>query len=337
MGVLRNWAWRAPRRLSELARVPFASLPRVGVLGQACAWGVVGEEHGLGRLGMLGAQQVLEAVKLVREGMVFPLNWPLEQPDPPLFGRPALVHEERVLPGGALDDEYGGFCPQASSQWDALCHNVHPELGVFAGLGHPESKESRQSIREALGIHRWASKGIVGRFVLLDLRAMADDEGWDLDPSGSTRIGVDALERCCSKQRVALGQGDIVLLRTGWLGWYESLDYEARNMLASQDFLCSPGLEQSEEVAGWLWDQGVVAVAADNPAVEAMPFDLGSASGFLHYQLIALLGFALGEFFVLDPLADACRQMNCYEGLFVSAPLNLRGAAGSPSNAVAII
>ncbi len=315
----------------------FASLPRVGVHGQACGWEIVGDESGLGRLGMLGPGEVLEAVRLVKKGKVFSLNWPLELPDPPLFGRPALCHEERFLPGGGLDDEYGGFCPQGSSQWDALCHNVHPELGAFAGLGHPESKEARQSIREALGVHRWASKGIVGRFVLLDIRAMADDEGWNLDPSGSTRIGVDALERCCSKQRVALRQGDIVLLRTGWLGWYESLDYEARKILASQDSLCSPGLQQSEEVARWFWDQGVVAIAADNPAVEAMPFDLGSATGFLHYQLIALLGFALGEFFVLDPVADACRQISCYEGLFVSVPLNLRGAAGSPSNAVAII
>jgi hypothetical protein len=73
---------------------------------------------------------------------------------------------------------------------------------------------------------------------------------------------------------------------------------------------------------------------ADNPAVEVVPGD--PEAGSLHRRLIPLLGFPLGEFFVLDGLAQACAQDGRYTCLFVGVPLNLPGGVGSPGNAIAI-
>ena len=61
-----------------------------------------------------------------------------------------------------------------------------------------------------------------------------------------------------------------------------------------------------------------------------------SREGFLHIQLIAHLGMALGELWDLDALAEDCAADGVYECMVMSAPLNLRGGVGSPPNALAI-
>jgi kynurenine formamidase len=87
-------------------------------------------------------------------------------------------------------------------------------------------------------------------------------------------------------------------------------------------------------MAEYLWNHHLAAVVADNLAVEAMPVD--PSAGFLHRRLIPMLGFALGELFALDGLAECCRDTGRYTCFFVAAPLYLPGGVGSPANAVAI-
>ena len=52
--------------------------------------------------------------------------------------------------------------------------------------------------------------------------------------------------------------------------------------------------------------------------------------------LIPGLGMALGEYFELDPLAEACARDRRWSFLFTSAPLNVFGGVGSPPNALAL-
>ena len=88
------------------------------------------------------------------------------------------------------------------------------------------------------------------------------------------------------------------------------------------------GLAGSEEMARFLWDSGIAAVACDNPAVEVVPGD--PSVGFLHARLIPCLGMAIGELFSFGPLAAACERAGRSEFLFVSVPLNVTGAWGRP-------
>ena len=76
------------------------------------------------------------------------------------------------------------------------------------------------------------------------------------------------------------------------------------------------------------------AIACDNPTVERWPMD--PQSGFMHIQLIAHLGMALGEMWDLEALAADCAADGVYECMLVSAPLNVRGGVGSPPNALAL-
>jgi kynurenine formamidase len=140
-------------------------------------------------------------------------------------------------------------------------------------------------------------------------------------------------------QGTELRPGDILCVRTGWVDKYLALDPGARAAFAEgmQDVrgYDSAGLDASEGIARFLWDSGVAAVAVDNPAVEVTPGD--PSVGFLHGRLIPGLGMAIGELFSFGALAAACARERRHEFLFVSVPLNVTGAIGSPGNAVAVL
>ena len=145
--------------------------------------------------------------------------------------------------------------------------------------------------------------------------------------------------------------GDILLIRTGWVSWYRSLDHAQRRALAADRIGASCGLRPGEELAELLWDLHIAAVAADNPALEVTPFgaitdpqEMRSAftdpirgpNTFAHFRILPLLGMPIGELWDLDALADDCARDNVYEFLLTSAPLNLRAGVASPPNALAI-
>lgn len=316
------------RRLPRYRDLPKGAADRPPI----SAWGLFGEADEVGTLNLLTPDLVRRAATLVRWGNVFPLDWRMDLPSPPLLGRrPARRVEKDLDPG--TDDYYDDFYPQASSQWDALRHVGHPVHGYYNGLPLDDPRDPGAS---HLGIEQWASRGIVGRWVLLDVDRHRARRGVPLHQHERVVVDVDELDEIVAAQRLALEHGDILLLRFGWISWYEQLDRAARESLAREMLFPAPGLAAEERTAEWLWDHGVVAVAADTPALEAMPFDKSTLDGFLHYRLVVFLGMALGELFALDALAEDCAADGVFEGLFVSSPMNYPGGSGSPANALAI-
>jgi len=315
------------------AAIPrYRDLPRVADGGPRVAWGYFGESDEIGAVNWLQADVVRHAASLVRWGSVFSLNWSLRMPDPPLLGRGATQHVTKDLDPGN-DDYYDNFYPQASSQWDALRHVGHQTYGYYNGL----PLDDPGALGEMhLGIEKWATRGIAGRFVLLDVARHRASAGEPIQPDASVAVGADELERILESTGLTMGRGDILLLRFGWVPWYEALDKARREWLAAQSSFAAPGLSPDETTAEWLWDHHVSAVASDTPALEVMPFDRSRVEGFLHYRVVTFLGMAVGEMFALDELAEDCAATQVYEGLFVAAPLNMPGGAGSTANAVAI-
>jgi kynurenine formamidase len=232
-----------------------------------------------------------------------------------------------------VDDSYDDFYPQVSSQWDALSHIGHPVLGYYGGRA---AATIHQPSTNELGIEQWARRGIAGRFVLVDIARSRSRRNEPLDMTHPTPIGVDEIESTLREQQVSLRGGDILLFRFGWIRWYEALDSSAKSHLAAGQPGPTPGLSQDESMAQWLWDNGVVAVAGDNPGIERYPADPTDIERFLHHRLITFLGFAVGELFMLEELAADSDLDGRYEGLFTAAPLNKAGGVGSPANALAI-
>jgi kynurenine formamidase len=134
------------------------------------------------------------------------------------------------------------------------------------------------------------------------------------------------------RYRPLLAGQHLLLVRTGWLGYFLDAPPDARQAVMGP-VPAVPGLEPTEAMAAFLWDLHVAAVASDTMAVEASRPALDFP---LHRRLLPLLGIPLGELWVLDELADACAADGRYDAFVVSVPLYLRGAVGSPAQAVAI-
>jgi kynurenine formamidase len=263
----------------------------------------------------------------------------LELPGPPLFGRAAFDHVVNDLQGGAgHDDELNGWNTQSSSQWDGFRHIRHATHGFYNGVADEDH-----------GIHFWAQKGIAGRAVLADVGRWRAAQGRPLAYDQSDPIEPADLTGTLEAQGVDIEPGDILLLRTGWVGWYRSLDEAARTGLAAD--LKAPGIRPCREWLQTLWDLHVAAIGADNPSVEVWPpastvspDDIGAVMSdperrwelFLHFALLPLLGLPLGEMWDLEALADDCAADGVYTCLLTSAPLNLHAGVASPPNALAI-
>jgi kynurenine formamidase len=295
-------------------------------LPDGCAWEL--QEARLGALELLTPERVAAAARLVRTGRRYPLDLPLDEPSPPFFSRQAFRHEVFSLAGDlVLDDKLDNFYPQASTQWDGFGHFAHPDRGFHGGTDADAARAG------AIGVDAWAEQGIAGRGVLLDVTRHAE-----IGADSSTVITADQLAATAAAQDVEMRAGDILCVRTGWVGWYRALDGAARNEIAKASRsgqLRTPGLGPGPEIAEFLWDNGVAAIACDNPGVEPFPFS-GEPKDCVHARVLALLGIPLGEFFDFDPLATDCAADGVYEFLFTSAPLHLAGGIGSPPNALAL-
>jgi kynurenine formamidase len=311
------------------------------------SWGLWGDDDQLGTLNLLTDERTRRAAALVRRGAVFPLNLPLHEPQPQLAWRTPPVHhllhvghEARGLqPGGAddpstglidRDDYLDGLWLQGGSQWDGFSHVRHPEHGNYNGVADDQIHGGPGT---RLGVDRWAERAVVGRGVLVDVPGQLARAGRAYDPASAYEVTVDDLEAALAAQEVALEEGDILLLHTGWLRRFLDAGAGERARLIAWETIHTPGLEPSEEMVEWLWDHHLAAVASDTVGVEALVPDPGF---FLHLALLPLLGMPLGEFFVLDALARDCAEDGRYAFLLVSVPLNLRGGVGSPPQAVAI-
>lgn len=291
------------------------------------AWDQFPEGDQMGSLSRITPEVRRTAISAVREGRTIGLSLRLDLPDPPMFGRDQYEHVVFQPSRNNLDDRLEGFYLQASTQWDGFRHVRAREHGYWQG--HPGDFDGTDD----LGIHAWAQSGIVGRGVLLDVSEPYREQVRDGREDEDLIVETDDLERAAERAGVEVRAGDVLCVRTGWLERYLGAGREGRRTLAETRRW--PGLSSGAAMAARLWDWGVAAVVADNPAVEFAPGrkELGS----LHRRLLPLLGVPLGELFDLEELAAACRHRGDASFLFIGVPLNLPGGVGSPGNAVAVI
>src|SRR5262249_4884069 len=140
-------------------------------------------------------------------------------------------------------------------------------------------------------------------------------------------IEADELDGILSATSTEVGEGDALLVRTGYLSHCRDRGWEG----FSGD---APGLGMT--TPEWLHDRRIAAVATDTYAVEAKPYQArGHASPF-HVVTLVYMGLLLGEIFDLDALAADCTAEGRYEFLFVGSGLPVTAAVGTPVNPYAI-
>jgi kynurenine formamidase len=295
---------------------------------------VFGGSDSVGLVNLQTPTRVADAARLVRTGQVFSLNAPLDALEPPLFLRGALQHTVIGMGDSAFDDKLDNYFPQASSQWDSLAHVGYDTDQFYNGASVADVNAKARNT-----IDHWARRGIAGRAVLLDIDAVFGGAGVGFDPASPRAVTVDDLEQARQAAGIEWHDGDMMLLHTGFLGWYGRQGVDTRAKLAELRELAAVGLEASEDMARYLWDSHLSAAVADNPSLEVWPPDLSPERmpfGFLHRMLIGQFGLAVGELWWLEDLARACREDGRFEVFVTAAPTNVSGGIGSSANALAI-
>ncbi len=293
-------------------------------------WGRWGDDDEVGTLNLITAEKRRAAASLVKRGAVFSLALPLDSRGPQRGGRrsnPLHVMTRTGLDpesinglgdGSQFTDDMVVLHLQSSTQWDALAH-VYYDGELYNGFpaGSVDSRGARHC-----GIDRVHDR-FVSRGVLLDVARLHDVT--TLPPGHA--ISADELDRAAAAGGVAVEEGDIVLVRTGLMAtWHDTGRWDAFSEP-------QPGLHH--EVATWLHERGVAAVAADNLMVEAMGVVDGVACP-LHMLALRDMGLCLGEFWDLEELAADCAADGVHEFMLVAQALPFTGAVGSPVNPLAL-
>jgi kynurenine formamidase len=302
-------------------------------------WGRWGAEDERGTTNFLTREAIVAAAGLIRSGEVLSLAIPIDARAP---AHPSRLRPTRLNSLTGSDYLAGFSIPappfirnvkftddvlimnvQGSTQWEGLAHVISDE-SMYNGFWGGSVTAAGGAAHN--GIHHQKAT-LVGRGVLLDVCAAAG--GAPLAPGHAitSRALADAAER----QRVTLRSGDLLLVRTGYLGTW----YQAAGPPASSWFEEEPGL--SVETLRWLQEREVAAVACDNWGVEVVPFEDpdGEAMPF-HQVAIPGLGLTLGEYFWLEDLAAACAADGRWDFFLAAQPMNLTNASGTMLNPVAI-
>ncbi|KAF8913347.1 hypothetical protein CPB85DRAFT_1434200 [Mucidula mucida] len=344
---------------------------------KGCAWSVWGEDDQLGTVNLLTEEVVKKAAaEEIRTGQTVSLNWPVNFPNKPMFGRKSPEVKMIKRPRGATRDDELHINTQSGSQWDGMRHfgvanhdvfynNTHKDTIPGGVIPIPDPKNIDPSLSR-IGIQNWASHGICGRGVLLDLVRFytADGKPLPYDPWTSHPISVKELQACAKKQGVQFRVGDVLILRVGFMSKFYEESQEGRDALGEKPETFA-GIEQSDDMKRFLWDNHFSAVASDQPALERWPTPEGvphmhQASFFqtlisesdahtddtwhvgdAHRQVLIGIGMmfihreCIGEMFDVEKLAEICAETHRYTFFFSSWPLPIIGGCASPPNAAA--
>lgn len=129
-------------------------------------------------------------------------------------------------------------------------------------------------------------------------------------------VGVDDLERAAARGGFTVEPGDVAMIRTGW-----GRHFEADNARYLEG---EPGIDVA--AAEWLIARGVVAIGADNMAVEVMPNPTPGILMPVHQLALVEHGVYLIENLALEKVTQAGLFVSCFAML---AP-RFRGATAAP-------
>ena len=198
---------------------------------------------------------------------------------------------------------------------DALCHQAE-EMHLYGGQEVNLQVQTPAGFT-ALGVE--TIPPLIARGILLDV---ARYRAVQRIQEGNPITRAD-LEATAQSEGMAIGEGDIVLVRTGnGAIWHDATAY-----------LRAGGM--SADASSWLASQRVQAVGVDNVAwdeVGVVDPDLKvSLPG--HLILLVRHGIYIIENLNLEELA----RDRCYEFTFICLPLKIQGATGSPVRPIAVV
>jgi kynurenine formamidase len=299
-----------------LSRADFAQLAiRVDNAGR---WG---SDDELGTLNFLTEQRRLQAVGLVRTGTMVSCAGqfhPSGVADPGMTsgaGRLTLEFDEG-LDWTAVNDRlllslHGRGAP---THLDALAHFFYHGTGYNK---RPVGDVSPTGV--SANAVTSSQAGIAGRGVLIDLPAVRGQALLAPGEAGTMSDVTAALDRA----GLAIAQGDIVFIRTGWPTASKSVSAGS----------AMPGL--SIECAEWVHRSELAMIVTDC-ALDPAPSQVAGVLVPWHILALTRMGLRLVDLANLEALAGMCSRLRRWEFFAAISTIPIAGSTSSPVNPLAL-
>jgi kynurenine formamidase len=331
-----------PSNYASIFDTPYDELPNpkrvwVGVPGS--------REEGLGKLALLTPDSVAKAAsKEIRTGRRITLGWELNKLETAGLGRQPCKHDIIPLFAGVAYDDVYTFNPQQSSQWDGLRHfSQTQEIGDDARLfyGGTTAAEIEDRTKTRIGMQHWAKEGIAGRGVLIDYASWAEKQGIEYSTFSAHEIKLADIKAIAKECNIEFQKGDILFIRIGMTKeWDTKMTLKEKKTYAANPNPQHAGVEATQDVLRWIWNEGFAAVAGDAISWEVFPANNDKEKEedrvFLHEYLLAGWGMPIGEMFDLEALAEICKEEKRWTFFVTSTPFNMPGGVSSPPNCMAL-
>lgn len=319
-----------------------------------------GADDQAGAVNYITPQKRLEAIKLVKQGKTLTLGMPYQAGMPLIPGRTFMLN----IPGGGnplhgplnwqgdkfkqtFNDEFvAAEIGQVGTQWDGL---GHPMIHITGADGIKDGDYMYNGKRlqdtwngrglKVNGTEYVANVGFFTRGLLIDVAA---SKGVGRLEKGYAITLADVKAALDKQGTSEPSQGDVVLVRTGWIQlWKSYLDEAGLHIKgnsadvakANAEYLSGePGV--APEVCDYFISKKIAMMAVDQGSIEPLDFAKNPTPepfAYCHMNLVTRHGISQFENIDMEGLS----KEKAYEFLFTWAPIKLVGATGSPGNPIA--
>ncbi len=143
-----------------------------------------------------------------------------------------------------------------------------------------------------------------------------------------TRAELEAVEEA---QQVRLGEGDILVFRTGHHRRRQALGAWSNDYPPSGEGKAGLHVDTIE----WMHERRIAAFLPDGDG-ETVPSNVEGMLYPIHPLQVTAMGMLAADSLQLEDVAAACAEEGRFEFMVVGLPLRLPGATGSPWNPIAI-
>jgi len=284
----------------------------------------------LGATNLLTAENTLVALTLAKTGRVIDLSHIIENGAPYMAPNqtPYVIHSGATARNSQKIRAAMGATNKVGANLERVGMTMHVGTHIDA-LGHfsiGEHLYGGHNIDDSVGDFGLIDLGIenmppiITRGVCLDVSGF--DGGQHLNPGRA--ITADDIKRAFEAQNETPQSGDVILINTGWGRYF---------MTDNATYLeGEPGPD--EGAARFLTEMGVVAIGADNMALEVLPgVNHPDVMMPVHQHCLVEAGVHIIENLVLAELAREKISVFC----FVLLATKYKGATGCPVRPIAIL
>lgn len=288
-----------------------------------------GKNDVLGAGNLMTADSVQAALAAIKSGQIIELSHdvamgapyisPIQTPYIMTLSRTSKNMEDFLSEKMGATNKIGFYLERiemtthVSTHIDALGH-VTIAAELYNGL-------DREQAASDIGLnHNGIDKSppFIARGILIDVAAYKGVE--NLEPGYA--ITAADLQGALKKQGTTISKGAIVFIHTGW----------GKNFTAEPQHYAHTGPGIGIEASRWLASKNVVAIGADNMALEVTPGEDPKVVFPVHQHLLVKQGIYIIENVKTDELAAQKR----YQTTTIMLPTKFRGATGTPLRIIAM-